>query len=666
MIFNTSRNQFIFLILASLSSLFCLWFSDPQANAINWMLPWIFYCLVGILCVGFVKHCPNAKGLLLLGLLFRIPFLFYQASDDINRYIYEAEAISKGINPYQKSPEIISNMDFKSSIKKETINHPDQTACYPPGVMISFALLTKISSSKLFFKWIFLAFDLLIILSLYLLLQVLGLPKKLVFLYLFHPLPALSFAAHGHLDSILLALLLLSVLAHLKKKPIASALYLALSIQAKYISILALPFLMKKTPKFWIPFLMVLSLPFFYFLEPSGAFFQSLHNFSTYMAWGNPIRQLIKPFLGDDLSSGNKLFFMLFFLGYGALLYKYFFAKKRMFLTESLFFTILLLLCFSSTVHQWYFCWIFPFSILAYKKSGYFAACTCGLYLLTFDYLNQTQIWHLPQWIQWIIWFPMLMSLGNFIKSLKRSYEPTAISKVSIIIPTLNDNESLKPLLINLKRVALVDEVIVVDGGSKNSPEKMCIEHETTFMDGSSVTGRGNQYALGMEKAKGDLLLLLHADHTISEDLVSKIKTALKLNPQFIGGACGVHFDKSNTFLRLLGFLNFSRAFFTNVSFGDQIQFVRKDLALKHNLINKIPLMEDVEFSLCAHRIGPLIFLMDDNNIVSSRAWQNKPVRRFIKIAALYLHYRILRSINKADTHLFYEKYYGKKQLENK
>lgn len=98
------------------------------------------------------------------------------------------------------------------------------------------------------------------------------------------------------------------------------------------------------------------------------------------------------------------------------------------------------------------------------------------------------------------------------------------LPELSIIIPTLNEAESLPLLLADLARQREVAfEVVVSDGGSVDST---CTMAQGLFaagkLSGNCVVGprgRGRQLNLGVRDAKADWLLFLHADSRIGDEL---------------------------------------------------------------------------------------------------------------------------------------------------
>ena len=98
--------------------------------------------------------------------------------------------------------------------------------------------------------------------------------------------------------------------------------------------------------------------------------------------------------------------------------------------------------------------------------------------------------------------------------------------KTTLIVLTLNEIEGVKSIMPRIDR-NICDEIIVVDGGSSDGT----IEYLTSNgfkVIGQREKGRGNAFRVGMENAKGDILVFFSPDgNEVPDDipkLISKIK----------------------------------------------------------------------------------------------------------------------------------------------
>src|SRR5215510_197352 len=92
------------------------------------------------------------------------------------------------------------------------------------------------------------------------------------------------------------------------------------------------------------------------------------------------------------------------------------------------------------------------------------------------------------------------------------------MSKLSIIIPVLNEGEGIATALDALADLrALGTEVIVVDGGSRDATVQRARPRADHVL--LAPRGRALQMNAGAEKASGDVLLFLHADTRLPADV---------------------------------------------------------------------------------------------------------------------------------------------------
>ena len=156
---------------------------------------------------------------------------------------------------------------------------------------------------------------------------------------------------------------------------------------------------------------------------------------------------------------------------------------------------------------------------------------------------------------------------------------------ISVIIPTLNEENTIKGCLERLKNV----EVIVVDGGSSDKTVEIAAKYVKVVKCGE---GRGKQMNFGAGISKGDVLLFLHADTKLPENWIDEVEETI--NEGYLGGVFKHSFDYNTNLLKFASFLvNLN---FSSFSWGDRGVFVSKDVFNKLNGYSEIPIMEDIEF----------------------------------------------------------------------
>ncbi len=104
------------------------------------------------------------------------------------------------------------------------------------------------------------------------------------------------------------------------------------------------------------------------------------------------------------------------------------------------------------------------------------------------------------------------------------------MTEVSIIIPTLNEVESLGRTLKNLTLLEPpAAEIIIVDGGSQDGT--LAVAESVNLKNLKIMTaprpGRSSQMNLGADLARGEFLCFLHADTLVPDDLVAVVTRTL-------------------------------------------------------------------------------------------------------------------------------------------
>ncbi len=92
---------------------------------------------------------------------------------------------------------------------------------------------------------------------------------------------------------------------------------------------------------------------------------------------------------------------------------------------------------------------------------------------------------------------------------------------LSIIIPTLNEEESLALLLESIKKQEFADnhEIIVADANSKDRTTKIAKSYGCRILEGGSpAKGKNN----GAKVAKGDMLLFIDADAVLPDNFLQQ------------------------------------------------------------------------------------------------------------------------------------------------
>lgn len=132
--------------------------------------------------------------------------------------------------------------------------------------------------------------------------------------------------------------------------------------------------------------------------------------------------------------------------------------------------------------------------------------------------------------------------------------------KVSIIVPALNEAKTIRKVLANLKNLSLGDyglekEIIVVDGGSRDKTWAIAkSEPNVRAYQVEGKTGRGAALRLGLEKAKGDLVIFFPSDAEYSVNDIPRIVGPLASQEfPIVFGSRAFSGDLSGTLERVYG-----------------------------------------------------------------------------------------------------------------
>src|SRR5262245_50492818 len=105
--------------------------------------------------------------------------------------------------------------------------------------------------------------------------------------------------------------------------------------------------------------------------------------------------------------------------------------------------------------------------------------------------------------------------------------------KFSIIIPVLNEEQTLRNCLKAVRETGESPEIIVVDGGSRDRTREIAIAMGASAY--VSTPGRGNQQNSGVRVATGDIFLFLHADTHLPRNAFTLLRCAFENSAVQIG-----------------------------------------------------------------------------------------------------------------------------------
>lgn len=208
---------------------------------------------------------------------------------------------------------------------------------------------------------------------------------------------------------------------------------------------------------------------------------------------------------------------------------------------------------------------------------------------------------------------------------------------MSVIVPTLDESDTLPLLLEDLRALPLRCEVIVADGGSSDGTAEQAEGAGAIVLRGAR--GRGRQLADGARTASAPVLCFLHADVRVGP-------TAQRTLAEAVGGrhplpaVFELGIDAEGIVYRLIELMaNRVRTRMLRLSYGDQGLIVSRDDYDAVGGYRDVPLMEDVEI-VRALRKRRRLTVLPAALVVSPRRWQQDgPWRRTFRNWALMIAY---------------------------
>jgi rSAM/selenodomain-associated transferase 2 len=164
---------------------------------------------------------------------------------------------------------------------------------------------------------------------------------------------------------------------------------------------------------------------------------------------------------------------------------------------------------------------------------------------------------------------------------------------VSVIIPALNEEEWVAGA-VESAVAAGATEVIVVDGGSVDRTTRMAKAAGARILLGDPMRARRLNHAA--ESASQRSLIFLHADTRLPRGAVAEVETAL--NEGTIFGGFRLRFAERARKLRVVERMINMRSTLTRCPWGDQAQFIRRDIFRQLGGFREIPIMEDYDLAL--------------------------------------------------------------------
>jgi rSAM/selenodomain-associated transferase 2 len=195
--------------------------------------------------------------------------------------------------------------------------------------------------------------------------------------------------------------------------------------------------------------------------------------------------------------------------------------------------------------------------------------------------------------------------------------EDTDLSRVSVIIPALNEAEQITTTIASA-RAGKPHEILVVDGGSTDSTILRARRAGATVIN--TAAGRARQMNAGAARATGSVLLFLHADTLLAPDYVGAVSTALH-EPKVAAGAFRFRIAENFAGKWIVERMTHLRSRWGSMPYGDQALFLRKSLFEEIGGYANLPIMEDYELVRRLRHWGRVVTLAHAAT-TSGRRWR--------------------------------------------
>jgi hypothetical protein len=192
-----------------------------------------------IVATNVAERAPQKHALWLiftLAVLLRAYVLAFDPllSSDIYRYVWDGKVQAAGINPYRYFPADQALAFLRDDVIFPHINRADTAVTiYPPVAQLFFLVVTRIGENVTVMRLALVGCEAVTITVIMLLLRRLNRPVTRVAAYLWHPLPLWEIANSGHVDALMVALMMLGLWIALTGHALRGAAVIAFSVLVK-------------------------------------------------------------------------------------------------------------------------------------------------------------------------------------------------------------------------------------------------------------------------------------------------------------------------------------------------------------------------------------------------------------------------------------------------
>lgn len=213
------------------------------------------------------------------------------------------------------------------------------------------------------------------------------------------------------------------------------------------------------------------------------------------------------------------------------------------------------------------------------------------------------------------------------------------MQRLSVVIPTLNEERVLGACLTRLADDPRVAEIVVADGGSTDQTREIAARFPGVRVVVSGQ-GRGRQMNSGARTATGELLWFLHADCLPPHGAGAAIGRCLA-DRRVAVGAFRFAFDATGWRYRIVEAGVRLRCLLRRLPYGDQGLFLRRDTFEALGGYREEPLFEDLCLVRAARAAGRIVCLPHPLPTSARRCMRDGVVRTTVRNQLLRLGERL-------------------------
>jgi alpha-1,6-mannosyltransferase len=323
------------------------------------------------------------------------PFL----SNDIYRYVWDGWVQGAGINPYRYIPADPHLAFLRDASVFPNINRANYApTIYPPAAEMIFCVVAGLAkllgaAPVLTMKLAMLTFEAGGIWAMLRLLDHAGLPRARILIYAWNPVALWEFAGSGHVDAIAICFIAFALLAAVEGKSSLSAVALAAATLTKFLPVVLLPALWRRSWKFAVVFTLCIAALYLPYLGAGKAVLGFLGGYNAQEGIDSGTGIFLLSIIGHTVNLpayASKIYLLIFamvFIGLGlVMMFGQRFPSDRKAATELVARNALLLGCVLmaglSPHYPWYYCWLLiPACILPWSSTLYLVTASFLLYL---------------------------------------------------------------------------------------------------------------------------------------------------------------------------------------------------------------------------------------------------------------------------------------------